>query len=310
MFLSVVICSYNPKPSIIARVLDSLQQQTLDRTCWELILVDNNSTEPLSKSINLSWHPHGKIIREPRAGLFHARVCGVENAQAPLIVFADDDNVLGKDYLLKSYTFHQSHPEVGCFGGKSLPVFETPPPGWFAESGINLGCQNYGDHLHISNYAAVNFHVAEYPQKAPIGTGMVILKKAFLLYLEEVLQNPDRAKLGRRGKSLSSGEDNDIILTIVKKGFEIAYLPDLVVQHLIPANRYSKDYLKRMAFESNRTWMKVLHYHSINPRKKINKLTYLPRKLKSYLNHRAWRSPLSEIQWMASCGTFKGLSEL
>src|SRR5205085_12296021 len=118
----------------------------------------------------------------------------------------------------------------------------------------------------------------------------------------------ERMKLGRRGKSLSSGEDNDIILTIVKNRFEIAYVPQLIVHHLIPANRYSKEYLQRMAFESNRTWVKVLSIHGINPYKKIERWTVRPRKIRSYIRHRAWQSPLCSIRWKSSCGLFIGLS--
>lgn len=310
MNLSVVICSYNPKPIILNKVLEALKYQTLDKRLWELIVVDNCSTPPLSLLIDLSWHPVAKIIVEDKPGLSHARIAGVQNSQTELIVFADDDNILAPAYLEKSYAFYQSHPKVGCFGGRSLPVYETQPPLWFKDTGINLGCQDYGTEMYISNYAAVNYHILSYPEKAPIGTGMVMQKKAFLSYLEEAALNPERMKLGRRGKSLSSGEDNDIILTIVKNGFEIAYVPELVVHHLISSNRYSESYLARMAFESNRTWVKVLEIHGINPHKKINQLTYLPRKLRSYLRYRAWLSPLSAIRWKSSCGTFKGLSEL
>lgn len=310
MKLSVIICTYNPKKNVFLKVLDSLRRQSLPNSEWELLIIDNCSPQPLSNTTDLSWHPSAKIISENNPGLSHARIAGVRNSGTELIVFVDDDNVLAPDYLQRAYDFHREHPEVGCFGGKSLPIFETAPPAWFAASGINLGCQDYGDGLHISNYAAENFHVNTYPQKAPIGTGMVILKTAFLAYLDEAAHNPERMKLGRRGASLSSGEDNDIILTLVKKGYEIAYVPQLVVHHLIPATRYSEAYLKRMAFESNRTWMKVLQIHGINPHQKIRRWTLLPRKVKSYLAHRAWQSPLASIRWRSSCGAFQGLSEI
>jgi glycosyltransferase involved in cell wall biosynthesis len=310
MYLSVVICTYNPKLSILEKVLDGLKVQSLDKSQWELIIVDNCSPKPLIGLIDLPWHPNARIITEKKAGLFHARIGGVKNAATSLIVFADDDNVLAADYLEKSLQFYQSHPAVGCFGGRSLPVYETEPPVWFKEAGINLGCQDYGPELYVSNYAASDFKIEYYPEKAPIGTGMVIQKKAFLTYVDDAISNKERMKLGRKGQSLSSGEDYDIILSLVKSGFEIAYVPELVVHHLIPSNRYSKEYLEKMAFESNRTWVKVLEIHGINPHKKIPKWTLLPRQIKSFITLRAWHSPLSAIRWKSSCGTFKGLSEL
>ncbi len=308
--LSVVICTYNPKRETLKKVIQALKEQTLPQQAWELLLVDNCSARPIGDWVNLSWHSKAKIIIEKIPGLSHARIAGVKASGSPLIVFVDDDNVLDKDYLKAALNFSAIHPEVGCFGGRSLPVFSTEPPEWFQATGINLGCQDYGSYNHISNYKQQKFQVTAYPEKAPIGTGMVILKKAFLLYLEEAATNPERMKLGRRGASLSSGEDNDIILTIVKKGFEIAYVPELVVHHLIPEARYTKDYLKRMAFESNRTWVKVLEIHGINPHKKIKNWTLLPRTVKSYFANRAWSSSLAGIRFMSSYGTFKGLSEL
>lgn len=310
MYLSVVVCTYNPKPAILQKVLEGLKAQYLDKSKWELIIIDNNSTKPVSQTVDLSWHPSARVVLEKEPGLSHARIAGVRESKSSLIVFVDDDNILDNNYLAVSHAFFCSHPQVGCFGGKSLPVFETEPPLWFTETGINLGCQDYGNEVHISDYASVNFKVTNYPEKAPIGTGMVIQRKAFLTYLEDAKLNPERMKLGRRGTSLSSGEDNDIILSIVKSGFEIAYVPELVVHHLIPSNRYTQEYLQKMAFESNRTWIKVLEIHGINPRKKIGGLTYFPRMIKSYMAQKAWSSPLSAIRWKSSCGMFKGLTEI
>lgn len=309
MKLSVVICSYAPKLHIFLQVLEALKQQSLSHDEWELILIDNNSPTPVAGLIDLGWHENSKIICEPIPGLAHARMAGVVAAQTPLIVFVDDDNLLNETYLETALRFHNEHPEVGCFGGRSLPVYETKPPGWFFQTGIDLGCQDYGSEEYISNFNS-DSPLKGYPEKAPIGTGMVISRKAFLYYQKEAAANPERLNLGRRGTSLSSGEDNDIILTLVKAGYQIAYVPRLVVNHLIPSSRFSFDYLKRMAFESNRTWVKVLEVHGINPHQKIPKWTIVPRMIKSYLTLKAWKSDLHQIRWKSSCGLFHGLSEI
>jgi glycosyltransferase involved in cell wall biosynthesis len=308
--LSVVICTYNPDAAILNQVLQSLQDQTLPFEQWELIIIDNNSHLPIETAFDLSWHPYAKIIKEKHPGLLHARVKGVNVSNSSLVVFVDDDNLLESDYLKLSYDFFENHPVVGCFGGKSLAVFETEPPSWFFKTGINLGCQDYGNEVYISDFKKMNFKLSVYPSKAPIGTGMVISKKAFLQYYNDVKDNLGRLGLGRKGKGLTSGEDNDIVLTIVKKGFEIAYVPQLIVSHLIPANRYSRGYLQKIAFESSRSWVKVLSFHDLCPWRKIQSWTYGFRVIKSYLYYNAWRSPLSFIKWRNSCGQFKGLSEL
>lgn len=307
---SVIICTHNPKKEILDRVLDALKKQTLDARLWELILVDNFSDAPLKAVMDLSWHPLAQVIVEGKLGLAYARLAGVREAKNELLVFVDDDNVLDKNYLKEAINFNQGHPEVGCFGGKSIPEFQSEPPAWFSETGINLGCQGFEEQVYVSNYKSKNFRVLEYPIKAPIGTGMIIVKKAFLSYLKEVEKSEKRMLLGRKGNLLTSGEDNDIVLTLIKAGYEIAYVPQLVITHLIPKNRYSLVYLKKMAYESNRSWVKVLDLHGINPWLKVNKSTLFLRQIKAYLKHQPWKSELNAIAYHAALGIYRGQSEI
>ena len=62
--ISVIICTHNPRPDYLRRVLDALKAQTLPKERWELLLIDNASNEPLSGEWDLSWHPHARHIRE------------------------------------------------------------------------------------------------------------------------------------------------------------------------------------------------------------------------------------------------------
>lgn len=310
MNISVVICSYNPRKDILQAAIDALKAQTLQQSFWELILIDNNSTEKIAQWLDLSWHRQAKIVLEPKPGLSHARLSGVKNASYGLIVFVDDDNVLSSNYLEVALKFAVDHPEVGCFGGKSVPKFEITPPDWFFQTGINLGCQDFGDTPFISDFRAQKGALTTYPEKAPIGTGMVITKDAFNEYIKDINESPTRLELGRKGESLASGEDNDIILTIVEKGFEIAYVPDLYITHLIPSIRLNAGYLKKMAYSSNLTWIKVLNMHDIRPWPKISRKSVLARQLKAFFSTKAWKSETHFIKWRGACGTFQGLSEI
>ncbi len=166
MKLSVVICTYNPVKVIFHKVLQSLCSQTLSQKEWELIIIDNKSNKPIKDSFDLSWHQHSKIVVEQKAGLSYARLAGVNTARCSLIVFVDDDNLLEKDYLEQALKFHESHPHVGCFGGKSIPVFESDPPTWFFSTGINLGCQDYGNEVYVSAFYKKRFKVTGYPDKS------------------------------------------------------------------------------------------------------------------------------------------------
>ncbi|WP_183563773.1 glycosyltransferase [Mucilaginibacter sp. SP1R1] len=308
--LSIIICTYNPRVDYLNKVLHYLQLQTLATSEWQLIIIDNKSDIPISHIIDISWHLNSAIIREEKIGLINARITGVNNASANVVIFVDDDNVLDTKYLEKSWQLHQRYDQVGSFGGKALPEYESQPPAWFFKTGINLGCQNHGDQLYVSDYKKAKTPLIEYPPKAPIGTGMVITKEAFLTYLTNLKENDRRLLLGRNGNQLISGEDNDIILTIIKNGFEIAYFPELIVYHLIPQKRVSYNYLKEMSFESSRSWIKVLLYHNMCPWNAVPRWTVTPRKIKAWIYYRAWKSPANYIKWRGACGMFKALSEI
>ena len=95
--IAVIICTHNPRPDYLTRVLDALKAQTLPKEEWELLLVDNASTERLAETWELSWHPRARQIREDELGLTPARLRGIRESGGDCLVFVDDDNVLTTD---------------------------------------------------------------------------------------------------------------------------------------------------------------------------------------------------------------------
>ncbi len=68
MRVSVIICSHNPRREYLRRTLEALQAQTLSSTEWELLVIDNRSDPPLAASLELSWHPQSRVVREENLG--------------------------------------------------------------------------------------------------------------------------------------------------------------------------------------------------------------------------------------------------
>lgn len=64
MKISVIICTHNPREEYLEKVLQALNNQTLDQEIWDLVIVDNKSKSPLTQRIDLSWHRSAKIIFE------------------------------------------------------------------------------------------------------------------------------------------------------------------------------------------------------------------------------------------------------
>jgi glycosyltransferase involved in cell wall biosynthesis len=304
--VSAVVCTHNPREDHIERTLSGLRRQTFPDERWELIVVDNASDEQLSDSLDVSWHRNGRIVREDRVGLTHARLRGYEEATAPILVYVDDDNVLVDSYLRTVVDLFDEHPEVGAIGGKALPEYETSPPSWFDEVGINLGCRDRGNEVETASWDQVPEDERTYPGCAPIGAGLSLRTDAYAAYVESTRQNPKRAALDRRGDNLASGGDNDIAMSILEEGWSVGYFPSLELKHLIPEERLTPEYLAEMAESSNKTWVTVLDIHGIRPWEPIPEWTVPLRKLRAYFWTQAWRGVLQRIKWRRACGVFEG----
>src|SRR4051812_35613434 len=117
---SVILCTHNPRTDFLSRALASLRSQTLPFDQWEFILIDNASDRALSSSLDLSWHPQTKLIREDHLGLTHARIRGLAESRADLLVFVDDDNILDNDYLERALEIGRDWQILGAWGGQCI----------------------------------------------------------------------------------------------------------------------------------------------------------------------------------------------
>lgn len=298
--LSVIICTYNPNIVIFNEVLNAIKTQSYSLENWEMVIIDNNSTIN-TDFIDISWHPNSKIIIEKKQGLLNARSRGVLECKYDEIVFVDDDNVLEIDYLKNSSEILTTYPQIGVLGGKAIPSISSLDVSFW---GL-VGCRDLGNKVLISDKSTKN----KYPSFAPIGTGMVIRKKVFLKYLSEIENDFFRKNLGRNGDKLTSGEDNDIVLTVLANNYKVGYFPQLVVKHIIPIKRTTKEYLSKMNFEQSYNWVKLLDFHKISPWTKIPKYTVPFRKLKAYFTYKAWSSEPNYIHWRGACGMYEGLAK-
>lgn len=303
--LTVVIPTHNPHAGRLRRTLAGLRAQTLPVADWECLLVDNASSPAVEASTLGDAAPAGlRILREPVAGLTHARSRGFTEARGEFAVLVDDDNVLDPDYLARVLELFATHPRIGALGGKSRPEFETTPPDWTKEFFGLLALRDLGDAPLISNgLRPAGIAHNEYPAFAPIGAGMAIRRTAW----EAWLHSPTRARLSdRRGGELTSGGDNDIVLCAMAAGWEVAYFPDLGLTHLIPAGRLEATYLARLNEGIQKSWMQVLALHEANPWPPLTATGARLRSWKAWLVHRAWSSPSARIRWCGVLGHFHG----
>ena len=298
-YISVLLPTYNPDSLILNRAVAALENQLLTVDQWELIIIDNNSCAPIS--VSLGWHPNAKIIKEPRQGLSFARLRGFMEATGDLIVMVDDDNLLEPDYLEIIVSQFRSNKRLGATGGKSIPLFEKTPPLWLRDFYGNLALRDLGSKEVLAEWSG------SFPEAAPIGAGMGIRKAALKSYIEKA-KTSNFLSSDRTGSSLSSGGDNDIILEILKSGWQISYTPTLLLTHIIPEARTKVNYVAKLLNNTNKSWVELLESHHINPWPKIQKWTVPLRKAKAWFTYRAYLNNSNFIKWRGACGIYDGLA--
>jgi glycosyltransferase involved in cell wall biosynthesis len=248
--LSVIICAHNPDPGRLEHVLLALEIQTLARTDWELILIDNASTQPLAGRFNLAWHAQARICREERLGLNWARLHGMAEAASNLLVYVDDDNVLASDYLAQVLSISAEWPKLGVWCGEITAEYEVPPDSRLTP---------YLDLLAICPVPRdvwCNYRTA---LCLPRGAGMVVRRPVVEAFGRQLAADPLRQNLERQGASLASCGDSDLCFTAIHLGYGLGLFKRLKLTHLIPRGRLSFDYLLRLQESMSFSWA-VLNY--------------------------------------------------
>jgi glycosyltransferase involved in cell wall biosynthesis len=305
--ISVIICTHNPRRDYLQLVLKALADQALPHRAWELLVIDNASETPVASEWSIDWHPQGRIIREDKVGLTAARLCGFAAAQGEVLVFVDDDNVLNPTYLLDVQSVFQQHPQIGAIGGKSVPQFEITPEPWVAEFYKVLAIRDFGNFVQVSEVLKSDQPIF-YPNFAPAGIGLAIRREVFGSYVAQMQDDAARLALGRTGKQLTSGEDNDIVLTAMRQGWRVGYFPSLEVVHLIAADRLERNYLARLNEAATRSWVQVLGIHDVRLWPPIAPWTVIPRQVKAFFAYGAWRDAAAYVRWRGACGLYEALA--
>lgn len=309
MKLAVILCTRDPHPGRLSRTLAGLAAQTLPASGWELLLIDNGSTPPLSAATlppSGAQIPNLRIVAEPEPGLTPARLRGIAEARAGLLVFVDDDNVLAPGYLAAALAAFEASPRLAAAGGPVRPEFEAEPPAWAAEFFPLLALHDHGP---LPLLAGGGPGVA-WPRFAPVGAGLCIRKEAALAYATAVRADPIRSALDRRAGQLSSGGDNDLVFTALHAGGEVGYFPELALSHLIPASRLEAGYLARLNRGIQRSWVRVLALHGVCPWRPIPRWTLPLRALRARLRSRPWRGPAERIRCEGLVGRLEGQADL
>ncbi len=254
MEVSVVICTYN-REKHIGRALESLIAQTADKENYEIIVIDNNSTDhtpEIIKNFKQKYPDYSiKIEKEIQQGLSFARNKGIDISSGKIISFIDDDAIAAPDFIEKIIQNEKKYPGFLAFGGKVLPKYET--------GNTPLWMSRYIE--RIISIVDMGDKVKKFKKTYPVGCNMIFRKEIF----DKVGKFNTRLRL--------RSDDKYIFLKIMEDDYEVLYLPDVVVQHFIDDFRTTKEYVIKVSRLNGKS--EYIRIDTLNKNKNIKKITRL-----------------------------------
>ena len=230
--VSVVVATYN-RCDVVRGAVESLMNQESRGTSYEVIVVDNNSTDATRRTLEDLCDKYDNLFYhfEPQQGVSYARNRGIAAARARILAFTDDDIKPASDWVASINEAFKKFPEADCIGGKVLPQTVTEFPGWLTRKHWTpLALLNMGDEpivLDVLN-----------------GPGLVAANMAVraAVFKDVGLFQPE---LQRVKTFIGSLEDHEFELRLGAANKRLMYLPELIVYAQVLDERLSKAYHRR-----------------------------------------------------------------
>ncbi|MBP7461258.1 MAG: glycosyltransferase, partial [Candidatus Delongbacteria bacterium] len=219
--ISVIVCTYN-RAELLEKCLQSLAGQSLPATEYEVIIIDNHSSDTTLETAKLflNNHPNFSYFMENRQGLSHARNLGVTKSRGDYLAFIDDDSMADHNWLSEALSIIRSHhPDI--FGGAVYPLLSNTSPLWYHN--------RYGIRGDMGETGWID-------QGFIIGTNIFFHRS---LLSEYGGFNP---RYGMIGEQLGYHEETDLVLRAFSENRKVYFSRDLLVFDTIPEYKKSLAY--------------------------------------------------------------------
>lgn len=252
--ISIIICTYN-RADILPICLQSLADQTLDKNLFEVIIINNNSTDntqEITESFSKN-QPNFRVVIEPKQGLSHARNRGCFEAIGEYVAYSDDDCKVPKEWLaIATSIIDEQAPDI--FGGPYYALYNSPKPEWFKDE--------YGSHVIGSEEKSLS------PGEFLSG-GNFFIKRILLRNLDGF-----NVKLGMTGNTAGYGEETELQIRLRNQheNVVIMYYPQLFVYHLVKKEKMLLKKVIYRKFQNGRYSPHVFEGYVSSKRYKIRKI--------------------------------------
>lgn len=203
--VAVVIPVWNGE-AVLGRCLDALARQTVPRDAFQIIVVDNGSSDATPDIARR--YPDVELLEEKRPGSYAARNLAIGQVRAPIIAFTDADCEPAPDWLEQVLHAAAANPGFGVLAGK-IELFDE----------IAQEREVFGDYERLFSFPQA--HAA----RGNCATANWASETALL------------RELGGFDAGLKSGGDRQMALRIKDAGYPLVYVPGMVVRHPVRASR-------------------------------------------------------------------------
>lgn len=234
--LSIILCTYN-RDKYIYNVLQSIAQNDYPCNQYEIVLVNNNSTDNTESECSRfqTDYPHiqFRYCIETNQGLSYARNRGIQESKGDILVYVDDDALVNQEYLHTYAEFFEKNPDIAAAGGPIIPKYETTEPAWMSHYTRQL----------VTGKLYLGDKEREFPKSAFPGGGNAAYRKSVFDKIGFF-----NVELGRKGNSLIGAEEKDLFDKMTTIGIRFFYLPTAILYHIIPEKKLSQDYFNRLTY--------------------------------------------------------------
>jgi len=259
--VSIVIPCHNGAARLPVTLEHLAAQKVSEGTRWEVILVDNASTDDTAAVAARCWPVNHRVslrvAHEPRLGSRYARERGLAEAQFEIVSFVDDDNWVCEDWVQVLTEVIHAHPEVGLCGGVSEDVYEVPPPPWwvrrFTASMVGTDPASIGDVTNTTGLVQ--------------GAGMSARVSAYRGLRENGFTH---LSAGRVGADTSGAEDYETCFAMRLAGWRLWVEPRLTMKHFISRGRLNWEYVRALQRGSAISRLTIEPYEDVINAKSID----------------------------------------
>ncbi len=241
---TLLIATYNRAPFLRETLQSLVSLESPAGITWDVLVVDNNSTDDtrdLVRSAAQSFPVPLRYIFEARQGKSIALNTAIADISSALILFSDDDVRVPARWLRVAVEALRERGDIDYVGGPVKPMWGGPKPRWLEEAGASAGV------LAVLDYGSDAF-VFEDRALIPLGVNMAVKRSL----IERI--GGFHPRLGRSGGSLLGQEQAEFFIRCRRAGGRGLYVPEMWLEHLVPADRLSLRYFLRWWF-----WKGVSH---------------------------------------------------